>query len=74
VNWNWKRRAGMNAPFDERTMERDRLSGELHDTMLQTVQASKIVADRTLGNPSVDIAERRRGNPAGAEGRRAVIY
>lgn len=34
--------------FDERMAERNRLSGELHDTVLQSIQASKMFADSVL--------------------------
>jgi signal transduction histidine kinase len=37
--------ATMNVRFDERMAERNRLAGELHDTILQTVQAAKMIAD-----------------------------
>jgi signal transduction histidine kinase/ligand-binding sensor domain-containing protein len=36
--------AQMNARLDERVAERTRLARELHDTLLQTIQASKMVA------------------------------
>jgi len=35
--------------FDERLAERTRIARELHDTLLQTVQGSKLVADNALG-------------------------
>lgn len=35
--------------FDERLAERTRIARELHDTLLQTVQGSKLVADDALG-------------------------
>jgi signal transduction histidine kinase len=40
--------AVMNARFDERLAERTRLARDLHDTMLQTIQGSKMVADDAL--------------------------
>ncbi len=43
--------------FEERTAERNRLSGELHDTVLQSVQMSKMVADHALNDPSVNTPE-----------------
>jgi signal transduction histidine kinase len=52
--------AGMNARFNERIAERIRLSGELHDTLLQSVQASKMVADSALEDESGDPARMRR--------------
>jgi ligand-binding sensor domain-containing protein len=44
--------AGINARFDERLAERTRLAGELHDTLLQTIQGSKMIADDALDQPS----------------------
>lgn len=38
----------INARFDERLAERTRIAGELHDTLLQTLQGSKMVADDAL--------------------------
>src|SRR5262249_3777811 len=40
----------MSARFDERLIERTRMAHELHDTLLQTVQGSKMVADVALRN------------------------
>ncbi len=45
--------AAISARFDERLAERTRLARELHDTLLQTIQASKMVADDAL-DPSAD--------------------
>jgi signal transduction histidine kinase/ligand-binding sensor domain-containing protein len=45
--------------FDERLAERVRIARELHDTLLQTVQGSKLVADDALGK-SDDSAHLRR--------------
>ena len=42
----------MSARFDERLAERTRVARELHDTLLQTVQGSKLVADHALKNPA----------------------
>lgn len=39
---------GLSARFDERLAERTRLARELHDTFLQTIQGSKMVADDAL--------------------------
>lgn len=41
----------LSARFDERLAERTRVARELHDTFLQTVQGSKLVADHALKNP-----------------------
>lgn len=38
----------INSRFDERVAERTRMARELHDTFLQTVQSSKMVADSAL--------------------------
>lgn len=43
-------RQSMTARFDERIDERTRLAREFHDTLLQTIQASKMVADDALEN------------------------
>jgi signal transduction histidine kinase len=40
----------LSARFDERLAERTRVARELHDTLLQTVQGSKMVADHALKN------------------------
>jgi signal transduction histidine kinase len=44
--------AQMHARLDERVWERTRLAQELHDTLLQTIQASKMVACDALECPS----------------------
>jgi signal transduction histidine kinase/ligand-binding sensor domain-containing protein len=44
--------ATLNARFDERMNERTRLARELHDTLLQTIQGSKMVADNALDQPN----------------------
>ncbi len=44
--------AAMNARFDERMNERTRLAREFHDTLLQTIQGSKMVADDALDAPA----------------------
>jgi len=38
----------MNTRFDERLTERTRIARDFHDTLLQTIQASKLVADDAL--------------------------
>ena len=40
----------LSARFDERLAERTRVAREIHDTLLQTVQGSKMVADHALKN------------------------
>lgn len=40
----------MSVRFDERLAERTRVARELHDTLLQTVQGSRMVADHALKN------------------------
>lgn len=47
------------ARFDERLAERTRMARELHDTFLQTVQGSKLVADDALENVGDPIRTRR---------------
>jgi ligand-binding sensor domain-containing protein len=47
------------ARFDERLAERTRMARDLHDTFLQTVQGSKLVADEAL-EPSTDPIRMRR--------------
>src|SRR5580704_9743590 len=47
------------ARFDERLAERTRMARDLHDTFLQTLQGSKLVADDALEKPS-DPAQMRR--------------
>lgn len=42
----------MSARFDERLAERTQLARELHDTFLQTIQGSKMVADDALDGPA----------------------
>jgi signal transduction histidine kinase len=42
--------AHMNARLDERVAERTRLARELHDTLLQTIQASKMVAAEAIND------------------------
>jgi signal transduction histidine kinase len=44
----------MNVRFNDRMAERNRLAGELHDTILQTIQASKLIADNARLDYSVD--------------------
>lgn len=46
--------ARLNAVFNERLSERNRLAGELHDTILQTVQATKMIADNARFSHSED--------------------
>ena len=40
--------ARLNVRFDERLAERTRIARELHDTLLQTIQGSKLIADDAL--------------------------
>jgi signal transduction histidine kinase/ligand-binding sensor domain-containing protein len=47
------------ARFDERLAERTRIARDLHDTFLQTIQGSKLVADDAL-DPSTDPVRMRR--------------
>jgi len=41
----------LNARFDERLAERTRVARDIHDTLLQTVQGTKMVADVALDRP-----------------------
>ncbi len=43
--------AAISARFDERLDERTRLARDIHDTLLQTIQGSKMVADDALDEP-----------------------
>jgi signal transduction histidine kinase len=49
----------VSAKFDERLAERTRIARELHDTFLQTVQGSKMVADDALEHSGDPIRMRR---------------
>src|SRR5262249_37807916 len=49
----------INARFDERLAERTRLARELHDTLLQTVHGSKLVADDALESSDDPVRLRR---------------
>jgi signal transduction histidine kinase/ligand-binding sensor domain-containing protein len=42
----------MKSRFDERLAERTRIARDLHDTFLQTIQGSKLVADDALSAPT----------------------
>ncbi len=55
----WQIAASLNARFDERMAERNRLAGELHDTFLQSVQASKMLADQAVAEQQMDAAHLR---------------
>jgi len=50
---------GLRLRFDERLAERTRLARELHDTLLQTIQGSRMVADDAL-DASTDLAGMRK--------------
>jgi signal transduction histidine kinase/ligand-binding sensor domain-containing protein len=69
----------LNARFDERLAERTRMARDLHDTLLQTVQGSKMVVDNAL-NQRDDTGMRQAMEQvsvwlgeASTEGRAAVI-
>jgi signal transduction histidine kinase/ligand-binding sensor domain-containing protein len=49
----------MRARFDERLAERTRIARDLHDTFLQTIQGSKLVADDAL-SATTDLSHMRR--------------
>jgi len=55
LGYKWRVRqvkALMHLQFQERLAERTRVAREIHDTFLQTVQGSKMVADHALMNPA----------------------
>jgi signal transduction histidine kinase len=49
----------LGARFDERLAERTRIAREFHDTLLQTIQASKMVADDAMSEPGDPVRARR---------------
>jgi signal transduction histidine kinase/ligand-binding sensor domain-containing protein len=49
----------MSARFDERLAERTRIARELHDTLLQTIQGSKLVAVNAMKNADDPVRTRR---------------
>src|SRR5271165_2252517 len=49
----------ISARFDKRLAERTRMARDLHDTFLQTIQGSKLVADDALEKPSDPVRLRR---------------
>lgn len=51
--------AAISSRFDERLAERTRMARELHDTFLQTVQSSKMVADDALADGTDELRMRR---------------
>jgi signal transduction histidine kinase/ligand-binding sensor domain-containing protein len=51
--------AQLNVRFDERLAERTRMARDLHDTFLQTIQGSKLVADDALDEPNDPVRVRR---------------
>jgi signal transduction histidine kinase len=51
--------ATLSARFDERLAERTRLARELHDTLIQTIQGSKMVADDALDESADPVRMRR---------------
>ncbi len=58
LGWSVARRI-IELRLDERISERLRITHELHDTLLQTIQASKMVADRAVEESADPIAQRR---------------
>jgi len=61
LHWLRMRQAtnALSARFDERLAERTRIARELHDTLLQTIEGSKLVADDALDQSS-DLTRMRR--------------
>lgn len=49
--------AALTVRFDERTAERSRLAAELHDTLLQSIQATKLIADNARHSGTQEPAE-----------------
>src|SRR5688572_28629801 len=49
----------LNARFDERLRERTHMARDLHDSVLQTVQGSKMVVDNALNRPDDSSGMRR---------------
>jgi signal transduction histidine kinase len=49
----------IDARFDERLAERTRIAGDLHDTLLQTIQGSKLVANDALDERCDEVKMRR---------------
>lgn len=61
VVYRWRLRKvarAIRVRFDERLAQRTRVAREIHDTMLQTIEAGKYVADDALERPN-DIAHMR---------------
>lgn len=55
LGYRWRVRqiaSALTARFDERLAERTRLARELHDTLLQTIQGSRLVAEDALSDPA----------------------
>ena len=51
--------AQMNARLDERVAERTRLARDLHDTLLQTIQATKMIAEAEIAGADDPVSNRR---------------
>jgi signal transduction histidine kinase len=52
----WQTVAGLSARLEDRIAERNRLASELQDTFLQSVQASRLLADQARFDQSIDPA------------------
>ena len=61
LHWLRMRQAtnALSARFDERLAERTRIAREFHDTLLQTIEGSKLVADDALDQPADPVQMRR---------------
>jgi signal transduction histidine kinase/ligand-binding sensor domain-containing protein len=60
IRWRmWQMHKALSARFDERLAERTRMARELHDTFLQTLQGSKLVAEDALEKSSDPMQMRR---------------
>jgi signal transduction histidine kinase/ligand-binding sensor domain-containing protein len=51
--------AQMNARLDERVAERTRLARDLHDTLLQTIQATKLIAEAEIAGADDSVPARK---------------
>jgi signal transduction histidine kinase len=58
LGWSVARRI-IELGLDERVSERMRITHDLHDTLLQTIQASKMIADRALEESGDPLQQRR---------------
>ena len=55
----WQVAHALSVRFDERLAERTRIAGDLHDTLLQTIEVSKLVAQDAVAENYDDLRRRR---------------